>query len=232
MNQIPPDFQLNALRFGVGVLFSLIYLFSKWVSPLISKESIKWLAIVSATTIIFNFTLYSHYLKRMPIVTVLCVHQTFKIILTLIFAKLFLNSNISIAKCVLCLATVVGTVLTVVPRVQMYLDLPTSELEHISLENNNGTNLNEKGKCAEKSTINNTHSHGGYDEHDNGNNHSEKLHQLFNGGCWSDSCRFHFFYRRANCDIWISNKTRKYCYLLLLVFHHWSNIFRDNYVYI
>ena len=31
MKQIPPDFQLNALSFGVGVLFSLIYLFLKRV---------------------------------------------------------------------------------------------------------------------------------------------------------------------------------------------------------
>ena len=100
MSQIKPDFQLNALRFGVGVLFSLIYLFSKWVPPFILKDNIKWLSIVSATTIIFNLTLYSHYLKRMPIVTVLCVHQTFKIVLTLIFAKIFLNSNISITSSV------------------------------------------------------------------------------------------------------------------------------------
>ena len=135
MSQLPPDFQLNALRFGVGVLFSLISLFSKCVPPIILKDNIKWMAIVSATTIIFNLTLYSHYLKRMPIVTVLCVHQTFKIVLTLIFAKVFLNSNISITKCVICLVTFVSTVLTVIPRVQMYLDLPVSELERISFGN-------------------------------------------------------------------------------------------------
>ena len=159
MKQIPPDFQLNALRFGVGVLFSLIYLFSKCVPPVILKENIKWLAIISATTIIFNLTLYSHYLKRMPIVTVLCVQQTFKIVLTLTFAKLFLNSNMSIIKCIICLVTVVGTVLTVIPRVQMYLDLPASELEQTSFENND-TNLG--SNYIENNTMNYTHSYEGY----------------------------------------------------------------------
>ena len=173
MNQIPPDFQLNALRFGVGVLFSVIFLFSKWVPPLILKDNIKWLSIVSATTILFNLTLYSHYLKRMPIVTILCVHQTFKIVLTLVFAKIFLNSNMSITKCAICLFTVLGTVLTVIPRVQMYLYLPVPELEEVSFDNSNGINVQDK--CREillNSTTNFTHSHGAGSENECDDNHS------------------------------------------------------------
>ena len=180
MSQIPPDFQLNALRFGVGVLFSLIYLFSKWVPPFILKENIKWLAIVSATTIIFNLTLYSHYLKRMPIVTVLCVHQTFnRIVLTLIFAKMFFNSNMSITKCVICLVTVVGTVLTVIPRVQMYLDLPVSELEQVSPDNSNGTSV--QGKCTEilpNNTINYIHNYDTCSENEYYNNGDNDINPL------------------------------------------------------
>ena len=206
MSQIPPVFQLNALRFGVGVLFSLIYLFSKWVPPFILKENIKWLAVVSATTIIFNLTLYSHYLKRMPIITVLCVHQTFKIVLTLIFAKIFLNSNVSITKCVICLVTVVGTVLTVIPRVQMYLDLPVSELEQVSSDNSNGTSV--QGKCTEilpNNTINYTHNHDTCSENEYNNNGDNDINPLMEavGLILSASISS----SRANCDIRNSNNT-------------------------
>ena len=127
----------------------------------------------------FNLTLYSHYLKRMPIVTVFCVHQTFKIVLTLIFAKIFLNSNMSITKCVICLVIVVGTVLTVISRVQMYLFLPVSELEQVSSDNSNGTNV--QGKCTEilpNNTINYTHNHDTCSENEYYNNGDNNIDLL------------------------------------------------------
>ena len=136
MNQIPPDFQLNALRFGVGILFSVAYLSIKTTVPKVSRENIKWLLAVAMTTICYNLTLYSHNLKRIPIVTLLCIHQTFRIILTLILSKIFLKSEIPLVKCIICFVTIVGAVFTVVPRVEVYLDWKTEDSTYENLELN------------------------------------------------------------------------------------------------
>ena len=122
MNQIPPDFELNNLRFGVGILFSLAYFTTKRIVPKVAKENIKWLLAVAMTTICYNLTLYSHNLKRIPIVTLLCIHQTFRIFLTLILSKIFLKLDIPFTKCIICLITMVRALFTVVPKVEVYLD--------------------------------------------------------------------------------------------------------------
>ena len=142
MQKIPPESELNAFRFGLGVVLGLVYSLSKPTLPTIAKENIKWLIIIIATTIGFNFSVYNFYLKRMPIVTVLCTLQSFKIILTLIFAKIFLNSSMTVSKLVICLVTFAGTVLTVVPRLEMYLDSNPHEVQQVS---NNGIMVNMTG---------------------------------------------------------------------------------------
>ena len=130
MNQIPPDFELNALRFGVGMIFSVSYLILTQTLPRVSRDNIKWLAIVCVTTFGYNLSLFSHNLKRMPIVTLLCVMQTFRIILTLIFSKLFLKHEIPVVKFVICVATVIGSILTVIPRVEVYLQYSCASCIH------------------------------------------------------------------------------------------------------
>ena len=143
MSQIPPDFELNTLRFAVGVAFSTLYLLLKQTFPRISKENVKWLAVVSVTTVGYNLSLYSHNLKMMPIVTLLCVLQTFRIILTLLFSKVFLKSDISLMKFAICLITIIGTTLTVIPRVEMYLQSPCESCIH--LKNNTNQHISSTG---------------------------------------------------------------------------------------
>ena len=175
MSQIPPDFELNTLRFAVGVAFSALYLLLKQTIPRISKENVKWLAVVSATTVGYNLSLYSHNLKMMPIVTLLCVLQTFRIILTLIFSKVFLKSDISLIKFAICLVTIIGTTLTVIPRVEMYLQSPCELCVHHTnktSQHNSSTNINYNVGFSPGSNINYTSQYYvGNSDHNNNSNY-------------------------------------------------------------
>ena len=122
MDQIPPDFELNALRFIVGLLLSVLLLLSKKLSPKVRKENIKWIIAIGILIIIYNIALYSHNLKLIPIVTVLCIHGALKIILSLILSRIFLTEPISLVKCGVCLLAFIGSTFTVIPRVAIYFD--------------------------------------------------------------------------------------------------------------
>ena len=172
MSQIPPDLELNTLRFAVGVAFSALYLLLKQTIPRISKENIKWLAVVSVTTVGYNLSLYSHNLKTMPIVTLLCVLQTFRIILTLIFSKMFLKSDISSIKFAICLITIIGTTLTVIPRVEMYLQSPCESCVHHAnntSQHNYSTQINYNVAFSPESNTNYTSQYYGNNDYNNNN---------------------------------------------------------------
>ena len=120
MDQQPPDFELNFLRFSVGVLYSIGYLSVRRMPPKVDKENIKWMFGLVLTSIGYNLFLFSHYLKQIPIVTVMAVHQSLKIIFSLILTRIFLKSKMPITKLVICFVTLGGTILTVVPKVMEY----------------------------------------------------------------------------------------------------------------
>ena len=122
MDQIPPDFELNALRFIVGLVLSVFLLLFKKLSPKVRKGNIKWIIAIGIIIIIYNIALYSHNLKLIPIVTVLCIHGALKIILSLILSRIFLTEPISLVKCGVCLLAFIGSTCTVVPRVAIYFD--------------------------------------------------------------------------------------------------------------
>ena len=138
MVQIPPIFELNVLRFGAGFLMSATSLVITQTSPKMQKESIKWMVGVEFFTIVYNIAMYSHYLKKIPLVTLLCIHQAFKLIMSLTLSRVFLRTPIPIAKTVVCLVTLVGSIFTIIPRVEVYLDAGNSGK---FLENFNGTNI-------------------------------------------------------------------------------------------
>ena len=141
MVQIPPDFELSVLRFGAGFLMSATSLIVMRTSPKVQKQSFKWLVGVEFFAIVYNLAMYSHYLKRIPLVTLLCIHQAFKLILSLILSRIFLRSTIPVAKCVVCFITLVGAIFTVVPRVEVYLDARNSHSGNTLETFVNGTNI-------------------------------------------------------------------------------------------
>ena len=150
MVQMPPDFELSVSRFGAGFLLSIVGLLIMRTSPKVQKESIKWLVGVGVVAITYTVAMYSHYLKRIPIVTLLCIHQSFKLILSLILSRIFLRQAIPLAKAVVCLVTLAGAIFTVIPRVEVYLETENSKKEYnVSMKSNNeraysnGTNSSE-----------------------------------------------------------------------------------------
>ena len=120
MNEQPPDFELNFLRFSVGVLYSIGYLSVRQMPPRVDRKNIKWMFSLVLTSIGYNLFLFSHFLKQIPIVTVMAVHQSLKIIFSLILTRIFLKSKMPIAKLIICFVTLGGTILTVIPKVLEY----------------------------------------------------------------------------------------------------------------
>ena len=120
MDQQPPDFELNFLRFSVGVLYSIGYLSVRRMPPTIERQNIKWMFSLILTSIGYNLFLFSHFLKQIPIVTVMAVHQSLKIIFSLILTRIFLKSKMPITKLIICFVTLGGTTLTVIPKVLEY----------------------------------------------------------------------------------------------------------------
>ena len=121
MAQLPPDFELNALRFSVGVVIAIIYLLGKRTTPTLSKSKIEFVLALAATQAIYNVFLYSHHLQQIPIVTILSVYQAFKIIFVLILSKIFLSSEIPCIKVLICVISFAGTSLTVLPKIIEYM---------------------------------------------------------------------------------------------------------------
>ena len=120
MDQQPPDFELNFLRFSVGVLYSIGYFSVRRMPPKVDRENIKWMFGLVLTSIGYNLFLFSHYLKQIPIVTVMAVHQSLKIIFSLILTRIFLKFKIPVTKLIICFITLGGTILTVIPKVMEY----------------------------------------------------------------------------------------------------------------
>ena len=63
MNQIAPDFQLNSLRFIIGLTFSITSLIITRKLPKIDKKNVKWQIVVAFFNLSLNLGGYSHYLK-------------------------------------------------------------------------------------------------------------------------------------------------------------------------
>ena len=61
MNKIPPDFQLNSLRFIVGLTFALSFLIITRKLPKVEKKNIKWLITIAVLNLLYNIGNYSHY---------------------------------------------------------------------------------------------------------------------------------------------------------------------------
>ena len=113
MNKPPPDFQLNTLRFSVGLAFETLFLIIKRKIPKIARKNIKWLCFIAAVTVSYNVTLYSHYLKNLTFVGILSLQSCFAVIFISILSRIPLKTNIPLTKHVIITTTPVGFGLTV-----------------------------------------------------------------------------------------------------------------------
>ena len=112
MNKIPPDFQLNSLRFIVGLTFAVSFLFIKRMLPKIRKANIKWLITIAVLNLLYNIGNYSHYLKAITFVGTRSLQICAGIIFTLILSKIILKDKISILKILVAVFIVSGVALT------------------------------------------------------------------------------------------------------------------------
>ena len=112
MNEAPPDFQLNTLRFSVGLIFASIFLLTKRKTPTVARKSIKWLCFIAAVTVSYNFALYSHYLKKLTFVGIFSLQSCFAVIFISIISRIFLKTNIPLAEHVIIITAFIGLVLT------------------------------------------------------------------------------------------------------------------------
>ena len=162
MVQIPPDFELSVFRFGAGFLFSVLGLLIMGTTPKVQTGNVKWICAIAGVVVAYNLAMYSCYLKNIPLVTMLCIHQSFKLIMSLIFTRIILKHNIPLVKCVVCLVTLLGAILTVIPRVEVYVDVGNPDISTSTNIDATASNNTHESGSSHNSTIlyNNVTIHG------------------------------------------------------------------------
>ena len=94
MNQIAPDFQLNSLRFIIGLTFSITSLIITRKLPKIEKKNVKWQIVVAFFNLSLNLGGYSHYLKVITFTGTRSLQIGWGIIVALILSKIILKVKI------------------------------------------------------------------------------------------------------------------------------------------
>ena len=94
MNQIAPDFQLNSLRFIIGLTFSITSLIITRKLPKIEKKNVKWQIVVAFFNLSLNLGGYSHYLKVITFTGTRSLQIGWGIIFALILSKIILKVKI------------------------------------------------------------------------------------------------------------------------------------------
>ena len=112
MSKIPPDFQLNSLRFTVGLIFAITAMIVKRTLPKVENKNIKWLVTIAVLNLFYNIGNYSHYLKAITFVGTMSLQMCAGIIFTLILSKIILKNKISNFKIVIAIFIVSGVALT------------------------------------------------------------------------------------------------------------------------
>ena len=116
MDRPPPDFQLNTLRFSVGLMLASLYLLLTRRVPSIKRLNIKWLCFIAVVTVSYNFALYSHYLKNLTFVGILSLQSCFAVVFICILSRIFLQTDISGGKLAIIVVTLIGLGLTLVSQ--------------------------------------------------------------------------------------------------------------------
>ncbi len=110
ISNLPPDFELNTLRFAVGLVFSVIYFLSKRKVPKVRQKLAKWVFVVALATYFYNVFLFNGYVKELPVGAVIGLKQGFFIILIAIASWIILKERHSQFQYFLTLTTFLGVV--------------------------------------------------------------------------------------------------------------------------
>ena len=139
MNKPPPDFQLNTLRFSVGLAFATLFLIIKRKKPKITRKNIKWLCFIAAVTVSYNFALYNHYLKNLTFVGILSLQSCFAVIFISILSRIFLKTNIQLTKYLIIITTLIGLGLTLASHYMAFMSCP--HISNAVNKNKNSSNI-------------------------------------------------------------------------------------------
>ena len=124
ISHLSPDFELNTLRFAVGLIFSVISLLHMQQLPKIGKGHSGWALLVALATYFYNVTKFNEYVKDLAVGAVIGIRQGFVIVLMAIATRWFLKKKHSWLDGVLTFTCILGVAL-----VTLSAFLPTSNKE-------------------------------------------------------------------------------------------------------
>ena len=108
ITDLPPNFELNSLRFAIGLVFVIVYLLVSWQLPVIERNLAAWVFLGVLATYFYNLTLYSEYVKELPIGAVFGIKQGFYILLVALASRILLKQKHSWLKLFLIATTCLG----------------------------------------------------------------------------------------------------------------------------
>ncbi len=108
ITDLPPNFELNSVRFAIGLAFVLIYLLLTRQLPRFKKELGGWLFLGVLATYFYNLSLYSEYVKKLPLGAVFGIKQAFYVVLVAIGSRVLLKINVSKLKLAVIFAAIIG----------------------------------------------------------------------------------------------------------------------------
>ena len=155
MNKPPPDFQLDTMRFSVGLIFASLFLVTKRKTPTVARKNIKWLCFIAAVTVSYNVALYSHYLKNLTFVGILSLQSCFAVIFISILSRIFLKTNIPLTKYLIIITTLIGLGLTLASQCTQYTEF-TEVATKTSTEDAWKNVIFKPAKLESNSTVNET----------------------------------------------------------------------------
>ncbi len=117
ISHLPPDFELNTLRFTVGLMFVVIYLLSTQQVPRIKRELFGWVILVALATYFYNVSIFNKYIRELAIGAVFGIKQGFFLVLIAVSSRILLNEKHSWIKCLLTFTCFLGVVLVTISSV-------------------------------------------------------------------------------------------------------------------
>ncbi len=105
---LPPNFELNSLRFAIGLVFVTVYLLLTRELPRIRKELTAWVFLGVLVTYFYNLSLYNEYVKELPIGAIYGIGQGLFILLVAIGSRILLKQNHSWLKLALTFTSFIG----------------------------------------------------------------------------------------------------------------------------
>ncbi len=108
IRHVPPDFELNTLRFGIGLVLAMTILGIKRQLPTLERKDIGWFTLGLISVFMYNVTLYTSYVKALPLGALFGIRQGFMVIFIAVSTKIIMKTYYSVWKLFLITSTMVG----------------------------------------------------------------------------------------------------------------------------